>query len=1078
MTPVTHKMGQPLIELRRFTTVHLYSQSILPYREARTLGSAACGDRMRVGRCESYSMRYAELLCVSNFSFQYGASHPRELFEVAHEMGYAALAIADECSLAGIVRAHEASEVTGVPLIVGSQFRFEDGDRLVLLAPTQTAYTQLCELITKGRRRSEKGAYSLARSDFDDAISETIALWLPGKEIGAPESQWFAALPVSHRCIAFAHLLEQHSAARLAASQALARELNVPVVAVGDVHYHERSRRPLHDVITAIRLKTTVDKIGRRGLANGERHLRPIPTLQKLYPPELLAHTLAIAERCTFSLKALRYEYPEELVPKGMNASEHLRNLTEAGIQRRWPEGVTPAVRHLIERELVLIRELRFEHYFLTVEDIVRYARLRGILCQGRGSAANSAVCYVLGVTEVDPARMDLLLERFISKERHEPPDIDIDFEHQRREEVMQYIYNKYGRERAGLAATVITYRRRMAIRDVARALGFPTDLTDALSKSIQWFDTGAEVPSQLLKLGFDPTAHLTQLLIKLVGEIVGFPRHLSQHVGGFVMSHRPLSTLVPVENAAMPDRTIIQCDKNDLDSLGLLKVDCLALGMLSAIRRAMELQGEFEGREFRMQDIPAEDPETYEMLSNADSVGVFQVESRAQMTMLPRLKPRCYFDLVIEVAIIRPGPIQGGMVHPYLRRRQGLEKISYPSPALEKILSRTFGVPLFQEQVMEIAMVAAGFSAGEADKVRRSMAAWQRRGGLAEYRDKLMAGMLERGYTQAFAESIYNQILGFGSYGFPQSHSASFALLVYASAWLKCHAPAAFTAGLLNSWPMGFYAPAQLVNDARRHGVPFRPIDVQASDWDCTLEPNDAGHPEIRLGLRMVAGLVEDQGRAIAEQRLRAGAYTDVDELAHRTGVPKRTLALLARANALASLAGHRRQAHWGAIGVERLPGLLAGRSAREAPMPFAAPSEAEDIVNDYRGMGLTLGRHPLALLRRKLTRLRVKRAADLSQFETGLTVRVAGIVTHRQRPETASGVIFMSLEDETGISNLIVWPRVQQAQREPVFGARLLVVEGELQNEMNVIHVVARTLKDYSHWLGKIQTGSRDFH
>jgi error-prone DNA polymerase len=1023
-------------------------------------------------------MRYAELMCVSNFTFQYGASHPRELFERAHELGYAALAITDECSLAGIVRAHEASEIVGIPLIIGSQFRFDDGDRIALLAPTEEAYTQLCELISKARRRSVKGTYSLARRDFDESISHTIALWLPGTLLPRPDAEWFAALPCARRYLAFAHLLAQNSASRLESLRALATELTVPVVAVGDVHYHIRTRRPLHDVLTAIRLKTTVDRIGRKGLSNGERHLRPISTLRKLYPADLLANAIEIAEQCTFSLKTLRYEYPEELVPQGLTASEHLRGLTDAGIQRRWPKGAPAAVHEQIEKELVLIRELRFEHYFLTVEDIVRYARMRGILCQGRGSAANSAVCYALGVTEVDPARMDLLLERFISKERHEPPDIDIDFEHQRREEVMQYVYNKYGRHRAALTATVITYRRRMAIRDVARALGFPTDLVDVLSKSIQWFDTGAEMPVQLTKLGFDPNARIARLLLTLVAEIIGFPRHLSQHVGGFVMSHRPLSTLVPVENAAMPDRTIIQWDKNDLDTLGLLKVDCLALGMLSAIRRSLELKGAFEGREFRMQDIPAEDPATYAMLCKADSVGVFQVESRAQMTMLPRLKPQCFFDLVIEVAIIRPGPIQGGMVHPYLRRRQGLERVSYPNPALEKILSRTCGVPLFQEQVMEIAMVAAGFSAGDADKVRRSMAAWQRRGGLAEYREKLLSGMLERGYTAEFAEQIYNQILGFGSYGFPQSHSASFALLVYASAWLKCHAPAAFTAGLLNSWPMGFYAPAQLVNDARRHEVAFRPIDVQYSDWDCTLEANAAGEPEIRLGLKMVAGLAEDQGRTIAEHRSRTGAYVDIDEFAHRTRLPKRSVELLARAGALASIAGHRRQAHWGALGVEHLSGMLAGRSAREAALPFAPPSEGQDIVSDYRGMGLTLGRHPLALLRHKLDRLRVVRAAELNRLKSGLKVRVAGIVTHRQRPETASGVIFMSLEDETGISNLIVWPSVQVAQREAVFGAQMMVVQGELQNEMNVVHVVAHKMRDYSHWLGRLPTGSRDFH
>jgi error-prone DNA polymerase len=1023
-------------------------------------------------------MGYAELLCLTNFSFQLGASHPRELVERAKELGYSALAIADECSLAGIVRAHEAAETVGLPLVVGSQFRFEEGDRVALLAPTATAYSQICELITRARRAATKGTYSISRTDFmAGAISDTIALWVPGPQIATNTVEWFAGLPVSAAYLAHAHHLAQDSARRLDSLLVCGRQFALAVTAVGDVHYHIRDRRQLHDVLTAIRFKTTVDKIGRRGFANGERHLRPLSTLGKLYPPQLLATAVEIARRCTFSLKDLRYEYPQELVPPGTTATEHLRALTEKGMQRRWPRGAPAEVCTQIEKELLLIRELRFEHYFLTVEEIVSYARSKHILCQGRGSAANSAVCYALGVTEVDPARMNLLLERFISKERHEPPDIDIDFEHQRREEVMQHIYEKYGRHRAALAATVITYRRRMAIRDVARALGLPLDLVDALAKSLQWFDGATEIPTQLVKLGFNPKSRIAQFLMKLVAQIVGFPRHLSQHVGGFVISQQPLSTLVPVENAAMKDRTIIQWDKNDLDSLGLLKVDCLALGMMSAIRRALDLKGQFEGREFRMQDIPPEDPATYEMLCKGESVGVFQVESRAQMTMLPRLKPRCYFDLVIEVAIIRPGPIQGGMVHPYLRRRQGLEKVTYPNAALEKILGPTCGVPLFQEQVMEIAMVAAGFSAGEADKVRRSMAAWQRKGGLAEYRDKLMAGMLERGYTAQFADQIYNQILGFGSYGFPQSHSASFALLVYTSAWLRRHAPAAFVAGLLNSWPMGFYAPAQLVNDARRNGVVFRPIDVSSSEWDCTLEASPDGMPEVRMGLRMVSGLPEAQGRAIAERRAATGSYVDVDELAHRADLPRRSLELLARAGALATLAGHRRLAHWGAIGVERLPGVLAGTSAREQPLKFAAPTEGEDIVADYRGMGLTLGRHPLALIRGKLDRLQAYRAADLGKLNSGAKIRVAGIVTHRQRPETASGVIFMTLEDETGTSNLIVWPSVQHSQREAVFGARLMVVQGELQSELGVIHIIAEKIRDYSHWLGRVKAGSRDF-
>ncbi|HEY6484362.1 MAG TPA: error-prone DNA polymerase [Steroidobacteraceae bacterium] len=1026
-------------------------------------------------------MDYAELLCLTNFSFQRGASHPRELVQRASSLGYRALAITDECSLAGIVRAHEAAVAVGLPLLIGSQFRFPQGDRIALLAPTQAAYTQLCELITRARRQAPKGTYALRREDFAAAIDQTLAIWIPAAHNEAAHNEapasWFAGLPAAARYLGFSHHLAQDSARRLQAMRALGRRLGLPLVAVGDVHYHVRERRPLHDVMTAIRLKTTVAQIGSRGFANGERHLRPLASLRRLYPAELLATTLEIAQRCEFSLTALYYEYPEELVPRGLTASEHLRALTERGMRTRWPQGIPQAMRSQIDKELALIRELRFEHYFLTVADIVAYARSRGILCQGRGSAANSAVCYVLGVTEVDPARMDLLLERFISKERHEPPDIDIDFEHQRREEVMQYIYNKYGRHRAALSATVITYRRRMAIRDVARALGLPLDLVDALAKSLQWFDGAAQLPEQLLQLGFDPRSRTAALLLRLVAQIIGFPRHLSQHVGGFVISQHPLSTLVPVENAAMPDRTIIQWDKDDLDALGLLKVDCLALGMLSAIRRALQLKSAFDGRSFTLADIPAEDPATYDMLCRGESTGVFQVESRAQMTMLPRLKPRSYFDLVIEVAIIRPGPIQGGMVHPYLRRRQGLEAVSYPSRELEKILHRTCGVPLFQEQVMEIAMVAAGFSAGEADKVRRSMAAWQRRGGLGEYREKLLAGMIERGYPAAFAEQIYQQILGFGSYGFPQSHSASFALLVYSSAWLRCHAPAAFVAGLLNSWPMGFYAPAQLVNDARRNGVVFHPVDVQSSEWDCTLQAGSQGTAQVRLGLRMVAGLAEAAGEAIVKQRESAGAYADVDALAHRAGVPKRVLELLARAGALASLAGHRRLAHWSALGVERLPGMLAGTSAQESPLALPAPTEGQSLLADYRGLGLTLGRHPLALLRGRLDRLRTCRAADLSRLTSGRTVRVAGIVTHRQRPETASGVVFMSLEDETGISNLIVWPRVQQLQRQAVFGARMLVVQGELQNEMGVTHVIASQVRDYSHWLGRLRTPARDF-
>ena len=1020
-------------------------------------------------------LRYAELVCCTNFTFQRGASHTFELVQRAKEVGYLALAIADECSMAGIVRAHEAAKAVDLKLIIGSQFRFPEGDRLVLLATDHDGYSQISALITQGRRASSKGSYKLGRADFV-RTDRCIGIWLAGPALNRIDAEWFASLPLAHTALGFTHDLAQDSKSRLQQLESLGRELRLPVVAAGDVHYHVRARRPLHDVLTAVRLKTTVAAIGRAGFANGERHLRPLATLRKLYPPELLARTVDIADRCRFSLSELRYEYPHELVPQGESATSHLRALTEAGIRRRWPAGESAAVRAQIERELILVAELRYEHYFLTVADIVAFARSKGILCQGRGSAANSAVCYALGVTEVDPARVSMLFERFISKERAEPPDIDVDFEHQRREEVIQYLYAKYGRERAALAATVITYRLRSAVRDVGKALGLPLDVVDALSKSLQWFDGKEALPAQLQALGLDPGSRTVRHLVALVLELAGMPRHLSQHVGGFVISQHPLHTLVPVENAAMPDRTIIQWDKEDLEALGLLKVDILALGMLSAIRRALEMVGTFQGRPFGMQDVPAEDPETYDMLSRGESTGVFQVESRAQMSMLPRLQPRCYYDLVIQVAIIRPGPIQGGMVHPYLRRRQGLEPVEYPSPDLERVLSRTLGVPLFQEQVMQIAMVAAGFSAGEADLVRRSMAAWQRRGGLQQFEDRLRNGMLERGYTAEFVERIFQQVLGFGSYGFPESHSASFALLVYVSAWLRCHQPAAFVAGLLNSWPMGFYAPAQLVPDARRNGVVFREADVQYSDWDCTLERGASGKPEVRLGFRMVAGLAENQAQQIVAAR-GAGSFASVDDLAHRAGLNRRSLNLLARAGALRSVSGHRRQGRWGALGVERLPGMLAGVSAGEAAIDLAPPTEAHDIVADYHSLGLTLGRHPLELLRARLRRLGVRRAVDLGGVRNGARVRVAGLVTHRQRPETASGVVFVSLEDESGISNLVIWPKILEQQRIAVLGSQLMIVEGKLQSEQGVIHVIAQRVRDYSAWLGSLTIESRDF-
>jgi len=1028
---------------------------------------------------------YAELHCLSNFSFLRGASHPHELVRQAKELGYSALALTDECSLAGIVRAWETAKEVSLPLVIGSEFSLHDGLKLVLLAEDHAGYSEICRLITLGRRRAPKGSYRLTREDFAGGAPGCQLLWVPPATIAEGEAAWV------HECFGErAHVaVELHRGGadreRLAQLQELSRRSNLPLVAAGDVHMHARGRRMLQDTLTAVRHGVTLKDAGYRLFPNGERHLRSLKILQKAYPPGLLAASVALARRCSFTLDRLRYEYPHELVPAGHTAASWLRRLTEEGMARRWPGGVAAQVRELVEKELKLIATLRYEHFFLTVQDLVAYARSRGILCQGRGSAANSAVCYCLGVTEVDPARMNLLFERFISLERNEPPDIDVDFEHERREEVIQYVYAKYGRHRAALAATVICYRPRSAIRDAGKALGFSLAQVDCLAKSVAWWDAPEALGERLSRQGFDPGSRQVQWLLELVGQLAGFPRHLSQHVGGFVISHHSLEQLVPVENAAMAGRTVIQWDKDDLEALGLLKVDCLALGMLSAIRRTLALVGDSTGRPMTLADIPAEDAATYAMIGRGETTGVFQIESRAQMSMLPRLKPRNYYDLVIEVAIIRPGPIQGGMVHPYLRRRQGLEPVEYPSEALKHVLERTLGVPLFQEQVMQIAMVAAGFSAGEADQVRRSMAAWSRKGGLEHFHDRLMQGMAERGYSQEFADRIYRQVLGFGSYGFPESHAASFALLTYVSCWLKCHQPAAFLAGLLNAQPMGFYAPAQLVNEARRAGVQLRPADVLRSDWDCTLEPEQpvgaalaATIPAVRLGLRMVSKLPQAEAQRIVELR-RAGANcADLNDLAHRARLTRRALNALADAGALRGLAGHRHGARWAANGVQPLTGLLAGAAAGEKPVVLPEPAEGQEVLADYRSLGLTLGRHPLALLRGRLARGRILAAADLRDMPNGRRVKVAGIVTHRQRPETASGVVFATLEDETGTANLIIWPKVMERQLDAVLHASLMLVEGELQSEQGVIHVIARDIRDCSGWLGGLRARSRDFH
>ena len=1018
---------------------------------------------------------YAELHCVSNFTFLRGASHPEELIGRAAALGYSALALTDECSLAGVVRAHVAAKEHGLKLIVGTEFALENGLKVVLLATDRRSYGAIAALITAGRRRGRKGTYALSHTDLAMLGGcEVLVLFVaphdagPASRAGMTEqARWIAAQFPRRAWIAVELLCGPNDRLRLDTLRQLGDAVGLPLVAAGDVHMHLRSRRRLQDVLTAIRLGWPVAECGRALHPNGERHLRLRARLAQLYPPELLAASLEIAERCRFSLDELSYEYPEELVPAGETPASWLSKLVDEGLQRRFPCGTPRKVRELVNHELALIADLRYEAFFLTVHDVVSFARSQQILCQGRGSAANSAVCYALGITEVDPERMSMLFERFVSRERNEPPDIDVDFEHQRREEVIQYVYAKYGRERAALAATVVCYRPRSAVRDLGKALGLGQEEIERLAQTLSWWDGGSVLPARLQQAGFDPSSPPLARLLALAAELVGFPRHLSQHVGGFVISRGPLAELVPVENAAMPDRTVIQWDKDDLETLGLLKVDVLALGMLSAIRRALHLVG------VRMQDVPPEDPAAYRMIQQADTVGVFQIESRAQMSMLPRLRPANFYDLVIEVAIVRPGPIQGGMVHPYLRRRQGLEPVTYPSEAVKQVLERTLGVPIFQEQVMQLAMVAAGFTPGEADRLRRSMAAWKCKGGLEHFEQRLIRGMLERGYRREFAKAIYRQILGFGEYGFPESHSASFALLVYVSAWLKCHHPAVFLVALLNSQPMGFYAPAQLVQDARRHGVEVRPPDACASDWDCTLEG-----AAVRLGLRMIGGFAE----AAARRVLAARPFESVDDLAGRARLTRRELRCLADGGALAALAGHRRLAHWAAAGAARGEGALASVRLPEARAALAPPSEAESIVADYASLGLTLGRHPLALLRPLLARQRFSTAEALHELPHGRSARAAGLVTCRQRPDTESGVMFVTLEDETGSANVVVWRDLAERQRRELLGARLLGVQGVIERDGTVVHLVARRLSDQSPLLadalGPLATRSRDFH
>ncbi len=1029
---------------------------------------------------------YAELHCLSNFSFLRGASHPRELVQQAQALGYAALALTDECSVSGVVRAHAAAKAAGLAFIVGAEFTLACGLKLVVLAATRQGYARLCRLITRGRRAAPKGQYTLTRDDVAECLrgesglpsQDCLLLWLPGEVPEPAQGAWLAACFPEALWLGVELLCDGADRRRLDTLLALGADLGLPCVACGDVHMHQRERRRLQDALTAIRHGVPLAQAGWRLHPNGERHLRERSRLQRLYPPALLAESARIAARCGFSLDELRYEYPREIVPPGHTATSWLRHLTEEGARARWPSGMSAEAAAQIEHELRLIGELRYEPFFLTVHDIVRFARSQGILCQGRGSSANSVVCYCLGVTAIDPVNMKMLFERFISRERDEPPDIDVDFEHERREEVIQYIYSKYGRSRAALAATIISYRPRSALRDLAVALGF--DAVDAalLAKSMGWWDGGQIDPQRVREAGFDPAAPRIVQLLQLAQELIGFPRHLSQHVGGFVIAQGLLEELVPIENAAMPERTVIQWDKDDLEDLHLIKVDVLALGMLTAIRRCLNMAAAYQGTvPLTLASVPQADPQVYDMICRGDTVGVFQIESRAQMSMLPRLKPRTYYDLVIEVAIVRPGPIQGGMVHPYLRRRTGIEPVSYPSPAVESVLARTLGVPIFQEQVMQLSIVAAGFTPGESDQLRRAMGAWKRRGGLEVFETRLLEGMRQRHYDEGFARQIVAQIRGFGEYGFPESHAASFALLVYVSAWLKCHYPAAFTAALLNSLPMGFYAPAQLVRDARTHGVTVRGVDIACSGPECSLEPDDAGVATLRLGFNLVKSLPAAAIARIVVARGHA-PFVSVQDLGERAQLDRGALEALAAAGALASLGGHRHRAYWGVAGFTPSLPTAPGELNEVAVPLLRAPSEGQGIVADYHSLGLTLGRHPLALLRARFATAGIRTTADLAQLAQGSQVRVVGLVISRQRPQTASGVTFLTLEDESGSVNVIVWRELGRQQRRELVGAQLLEVRGELQHQAGVTHVIAARLTDRSRLLGALVPQSRDFH
>jgi error-prone DNA polymerase len=1012
-------------------------------------------------------MSYAELVCASAFSFLEGASQPGDLVAQAVAVGHKALGLADVNTLAGVVQGHAAARAAGLRYLPGCRLRLDDAPDIVCYPTDRAAWGRLCRLLSLGKSRAVKGGCRLVFADLVAWAEGQVLIIVPPDGPLASFAAWAAQarqrLP-DQIYLAAIRRYAPDDIERLHELRGIARAMGSRLLAANDVLYHDAATRPLQDVLRCIRHGCTIAQAGMRLEPHGERHLKSPAEMARLFDkfPEAVAAQEEILARAGFSLDEITYEYPDEPTPPGLSPDEHLAALAAAGAALRYPLGTPPKVAAMIAKELRLIAQLDYARYFLTVEDIVRFARSKDILCQGRGSAANSAVCYVLGITAVDPAESDLLFERFISAERREPPDIDVDFEHERREEVIQYLYERYGRHRAAIAATVIHYRPKSAIREVAKVFGLQE--ATAATLAAQSWNPGDELWSadRLREAGIDLDDHQIMRVVALARDLVGLPRHLSQHVGGFVLTRGRLDETVPIGPAAMAGRSFIEWDKDDIDALRIMKVDVLALGMLTCIRKCFLLLGIAE-----LSDIPRDDQATYDMLCRGDSLGVFQVESRAQMNMLPRLKPRIFYDLVIEVAIVRPGPIQGDMVHPYLRRRQGKEQISYPARTggrpneLQEILHKTMGVPLFQEQAMRIAMVAAEFSAEEANGLRRAMATFRNLGTIDDFRGMMVGRMVARGYDESFAQACFRQIEGFGSYGFPESHAASFALLVYVSAWLKCHHPAAFAAALLNSQPMGFYAPAQIIRDARAHGVEVRPLDVNFSAWDCTLEEG-----ALRLGLRMIGGFQENWAKALIAAR--GAGYADMAAL-EGAGLPRVALEGLAEADAFASLSPTRCQALWQVVVRQAPAPLLAPRAPVQANLPLM--SAGAEVVADYRATGFSLRAHPCALLRDKLAAAGAKTCAAAAQAQNYAKLRVGGVVVVRQRPGTAKGTVFVTIEDETGIANLIVWPALVELFRNEIINATLLIVEGRLQrSEEGVTHIVAERLADRSRWLADL--------